>query len=117
MPKVVKDSSHAPPFSGKGVCTVDSGIAREVRVLWENGIETTESCQGGKGHTFPEPTVRFAGDHSEGFKALAIALQHGLKVASIRRAWSIQNGQPVGPEWEMTFQEKTIFGGRKKPGQ
>lgn len=82
---------------------IDKGIAREVRVLRSHGVETTESCQGGQGHPYPEPTVRFAGGHSEGFRALGIALQNGLKVTELRRIWSIQNGEPVGPQWEMTF--------------
>lgn len=92
-----------PPFKAKGVRTIDSGIRREVQVLWENGIETTESCEGGRGHSFPDPTVRFAGGQAEGFRALGIALQHGLKVAELRRFWSIRDGEPVGPYWEMTF--------------
>jgi len=91
------------PFRGSGVRLVDSGIRHEVRVLSDNGIETTESCEGGNGHSFAEPTVRFAGSHAEGFRALGIALQHGLKVAELRRYWSIQDGEPVGPYWEMTF--------------
>jgi hypothetical protein len=92
-----------PPFASTGVRRVDPGIRREVRVLSENGVETTESCQGGPGHSFPEPTVRFRGGQAEGFRALGIALQHGLKVAELRRYWSIQDGEPVGPYWEMTF--------------
>jgi hypothetical protein len=92
-----------PPFRAAGVCPIDPGIRRQVRVLSENGIETTESCEGGKGHSFAEPTVRFSGGHAEGFRALGIALQHGLKVAELRRYWSIQDGEPVGPYWEMTF--------------
>src|SRR5580698_8979345 len=91
------------PFNGRGVRLIDAGIRREVRVLSENGIETTESCEGGKGHSFAEPTVRFSGGHAEGFRALGIALQHALKVAELRRYWSIQDGEPVGPYWEMTF--------------
>jgi hypothetical protein len=40
---------------------LDSGIRDAVLLLRENGIETIESCQGGNGHAYPEPTVRFAG--------------------------------------------------------
>jgi hypothetical protein len=94
---------NVPPFFGDGVRPVDAGIRREVQVLWENGVETTESCEGGQGHPFPEPTVRFRGSKAEGFRALAVALQNGLRVAELRRYWSIEDGEPVGPEWEMTF--------------
>ena len=103
MRQNIQSERVRPPFTGKGVRLIDKGIKREVKILWENGIETSESCEGGKGHSFPEPTVRFRGDSAEGFKALAIAQQHGLKVAELRRYWSIQGGEPVGPEWEMTF--------------
>jgi hypothetical protein len=95
-----------PPFSGKEIKLVDAGIRHETKILWENGIETFESCEGGKGHSFPEPTVRFAGDSTEGYKALAIALQHGLKVNELRRYWSVQNGELNGPYWEMSFVRK-----------
>ena len=50
---------------------IDAGIRKEVDVLSRNGIETFESCEGGDGHAFFEPTIRFHGDQSEGFKALA----------------------------------------------
>lgn len=83
--------------------SIDADIRREVRALWEHGVETHESCQGGQGHPFPEPTVRFLGDKSEGARALGIALQNGLRVTSLRRFWNIIDGEPVGPYWEMTF--------------
>src|ERR1700753_2934948 len=92
-----------PPFRAKDCRPIDKGIAWEVRVLWEQGVETFESCEGGAGHPFPEPTVRFFGGQAEGFRALGIALQHGLKVSELRRYWSVENGEPVGPHWEMTF--------------
>jgi hypothetical protein len=97
----------SPPFNGDGIGRlIDTNIATEVRVLWESGIETFESCEGGVGHSFHEPTVRFHGDRSEGLRALSIALQHGLKVAALRRYWSVENGEPVGPYWELTFHGK-----------
>ena len=74
-----------------------------MRVLWENGVETFESCEGGNGHPFPEPTVRFHGGQAEGFRALSIAIQHGLKVSALRRYYAVIDGEPHGPHWEMTF--------------
>src|SRR5580658_11184902 len=82
---------------------LDQGILGVVQVLVENGVETFESCEGGEGHAFYEPTVRFHGNHAEGFRALAVALQHGLKVCELRRYYSVEDGEPVGPRWEMTF--------------
>lgn len=87
----------------KGERPIDAGIAREVAILQKHGISTAESCEGGPGHSFPEPTIRFFGDRSVGFRALAVALQHGLPVRQLRRYWSIQHGEPTGPYWEITF--------------
>ena len=103
LPHMRNTTEPKPPFDGIGGRGIDPGIAREVKILWENGVETYESCQGGEGHSFLEPTVRFRGGQGEGFIALGIALQHGLKVSELRRFWSIQGGEPHGPEWEMTF--------------
>ena len=89
------ERQYSPPL--------DKGIEKEVRVLNENGIETFESCEGGPGHCYPEPTIRFYGDKSEGYKALDIALKHNFKVHSLRRTWAIIDNEPNGPWWEMTF--------------
>ncbi|MBX3321371.1 MAG: hypothetical protein KF757_00120 [Phycisphaeraceae bacterium] len=85
---------------------LDEGIAQYVRILCAAGIETYESCEGGDGHCYPEPTVRFHGDRSEGMRALAVAQQQDLPVLSVRRAWPIIDGEPTGPTWEMTFWRK-----------
>lgn len=82
---------------------LDPGIRRFVEALIAEGVETYESCEGGPGHCFPEPTVRFHGDRNEGFRALSIALRHGFPVYSLRRIWKIEDGEPTGPQWEMTF--------------
>jgi len=86
---------------------LDKGIRQYVEILTAAGIETYESCEGGENHAFPEPTVRFHGDHTEGFRALAIALQHALPVSSLRRTWSIEDQEPVGPTWEIVFTNAT----------
>lgn len=82
---------------------LDEGIKKYVEILCEAGIETYESCEGGQSHAFPEPTIRFHGGHSEGFRALAVALQHNLPVSAVRRTWILQDLQPVGPTWEIVF--------------
>lgn len=93
-----------PPYKGTtGVRCIDEKIEPIVRILFDNGIETVESCQGGDGHSFAEPTVRFTGEYEAGFRALAIALAHGLRVSELRRKWDVINGEPRGPEWEMIF--------------
>ena len=90
--------------------SLDAGIARAVEILATAGIETYESCEGGAGHAFPEPTVRFHGDKSEGLKALDIALKNGLPVRSLRRLWTVIDSEPVGPTWEMVFTPRQALG-------
>jgi hypothetical protein len=92
-------SEYDPPL--------DAGIRRYVETLVAAGVETFESCEGGPGHAYSEPTVRFYGDRSEGFRALAVALQHGLSVSSLRRAWPLVDGEPTGPWWELVFVRST----------
>lgn len=87
--------------------SLDTGIAVFVeRLNDEYNVETFESCEGGVGHSYPEPTVAFHGGNSEGFRVLAAALQIGLPVAELRRVWRVEDGEPVGPRWQMTFSRK-----------
>jgi hypothetical protein len=82
---------------------LDEGIREIVITLASNGVETFESCQGGLGHSFAEPTVRFEGSAGEGLRALSVALDHALPVFRLRRAWGVVDGLIHGPWWEMTF--------------
>lgn len=82
---------------------LDRGIAPFVKALRSEGVETFESCQGGSGHSYTEPTIRFHGDRAEGYRALSVAMQKGLPVAELRRVWPINDGEPTGPWWELTF--------------
>ncbi|MDP2333130.1 MAG: hypothetical protein Q8M19_20785 [Reyranella sp.] len=85
---------------------IDAGIRRYVLALRAGGVETFESCEGGPGHAMPEPTIRFHGNKGAGFRALAVAMDHGLPILSLRLAWPINDGLPSGPWWEMTFSTK-----------
>jgi hypothetical protein len=82
---------------------LDRGIAPIVEALRAAGIETFESCEGGSGHAYPEPTVRFHGNQAEGFRALAVAMEVGLPVKELRRVWPVNDDEPTGPWWELTF--------------
>ena len=77
----MKTQGYDPPL--------DPGIEYAVRVLNEGGVDTFESCQGGIGHAYTEPTIRFHGDKAEGYKALTIALQNKLPIAAMRRTWPL----------------------------
>ena len=90
-----RESYFEPPL--------DDGIREIVITLVANGVETFESCEGGTGHAFHEPTVRFEGTDSEGLRAVSIALENGLPVRRLRRVWGIQSNILHGPWWEMTF--------------
>lgn len=82
---------------------LDKGVRHAVELLNSAGIETYESCEGGEGHSYPEPTIRFHGDRSEGFKALAVALQNALPVKAVKRIWDVIDNEPTGPHWEIVF--------------
>lgn len=88
-------SSFDPPL--------DPGIANAVTALRFGRIETFESCEGGPGHCYPEPTVRFHGDASEGMRALSVAMRAGLAIRELRRVWPVIDDEPTGPWWELTF--------------
>ena len=89
--------------NGKFDPPLDEGIRDIVLTLLVNGVETFESCEGGKGHSFPEPTVRFEGSSAEGLRALSVALANGLPVSQLRRVWGVVDGMIHGPWWVMTF--------------
>ena len=82
---------------------LDPGIRKAVRILRGAGVETFESCQGGEDHAYAEPTVRFHGTRSAGWRALYVAQEHGLPIDEVRRTWPIVDGEPVGPYWEIVF--------------
>jgi len=92
-----------PPVPGR----LDLGIRKAVLQLQSCGIETFESCEGGPGHAYPEPTVRFHGTPEAGWRAVAVCLAYGLPVAELRRVWDILEGnEPTGPHWEITFRQR-----------
>lgn len=82
---------------------LDPGIRRAVLILRSRGVETFESCEGGEGHSFPGPTIRFHGGSWAGYHAFSVAMEHGLAVQDLRRSWDVIDGQLHGPWWEMTF--------------
>lgn len=82
---------------------LDAGIEKAVNILRNAGIETYESCEGGIGHAYPEPTIRFHGDRFEGLRAFVVAMQNNLNVTYLRRIYQIIDGELIGPYWEMVF--------------
>lgn len=88
--------------------TLDRGIRFAVRVLHAAGFETCQSCQGGKGHAYDEPTVDMVstGDDAEGFGALAALQSYGLPVSAVAIVWPVRNGLPYERLWRITFRRE-----------
>ena len=89
----------------KSYRSLDPGIRFAVRVLHARGLETCQSCQGGKGHAYDHPTVDLIAraDDAAGFGALAALTDFGLPVAELQIVWPIRNGLPYEKLWRVTF--------------
>lgn len=80
---------------------LDPGIREAVERLREAQVETP-------GHAFNEPTVRFDGDPSEGFRAFAVVFgKYDLQVKRLQRVWRVERGELTGPVWELVFRPQT----------
>ena len=85
---------------------LDKGISRAVCILQAAGVETFESCEGGEGHAFSLPTIRFSGTQRCGHLALGIAMKRCWPVNHLRRYWSVIENEVTGPYWELEFWKK-----------
>ena len=63
---------------------LDAGIAPAVMLLREAGFGTFTSCQGGEGHAFEEPTIRFL-ITDNGDQAVKVLMDAGYLVSDLRR--------------------------------
>lgn len=109
---------------GDDFLKLDPKIKDIVLILIQAGVETFASCQGKEpgdyNHAYLEPTVRFGwgADGAAGFKALSVAIEHGLPMCDLRHVWTIENDMPIGPFWEMTFSlEKAVERAPERPGE
>lgn len=84
---------------------IDLGVRFAVKVLHAAGIETCQSCQGGAGHSYPEPSIDLParGDDADGFGALAALQAYGLPVFAVHLVWSVRNGVPYEKLWRIVF--------------
>ena len=84
---------------------LDPGIRFAVRVLHAAGIETCQSCQGGAGHAYDQPTVDMVASAADarGFAALHALHAYGLPVAELALVWPIRHGLPYEHLWRVTF--------------
>lgn len=96
---------------------IDSLILPAVKILNEHGFETFESCQGGEGHCYSEPTVRFFGSEFDLLRAYEICQCYGLNVSEAKRVFIKEdiyrdnksaNVMPFGVAWGKPFNELTF---------
>jgi hypothetical protein len=88
------------------VSDLDPGIAPWVEKLRRHSVETFESCQGGAGHAYAEPTIRFSGGPGAGAHAYSVARTYDLPVDAVRRTWVETDGELTGPYWEIVFRRQ-----------
>jgi hypothetical protein len=101
--------SVEPPPSPRVALQLDFGVRKTVERLREAGVETFESCEGGSGHSYPEPTIAFHGGPGAGWHALSLCIAWGLPVLALRREWNVlDRNEPTGPDWKIVF--------RRRPG-
>jgi hypothetical protein len=98
-----REISARPPMSPEKVDALDPGIAGAVVVLHDHGIETCQSCEGGAGHAYPCPTVDFLGGAGQGYAAVSVAVQHGLRPSRLSRVWNIDAGEIYESVWRIEF--------------
>ncbi len=87
---------------------LDPKIENVVKILQKNGVETCQSCQGGEGHAYDQPTVEFRGGVGEGPRAYGVAVIHGLPVTKLSREWGVQDNELTGPHWAMEFNPRFL---------
>lgn len=93
---------------------LDVGIAPAVRILLNHGFKTFESCEGGEGHAFHDPIIRFFGSEFDLIRAFEICEAHKLNIYEARRVFRkgdiydhnrTKKAMPIGIAWENPFNE------------
>lgn len=87
---------------------IDAGVRFAVRVLHAAGIETCQSCEGGQGHAYTEPSVdmRADGPHrAGGFRALSALADYGLHVRRIELVWDVVDDLPTERIWRVVLRK------------
>jgi len=84
---------------------LDAGIRLAVRVIHAAGIDTCQSCQGGEGHAYDQPSIDLcaSGHDARGFAVLSALTDYGLDVAELQLVWNVKNGLPYEQLWRVTL--------------
>lgn len=97
----------------------DPGIAGWVNLLRFHGIETVQSCEGGEGHSYREPTIDFLGDPHEGHYVVSLALRVGtfdrLRPWRLSRTWHLSTGEPDELIWQLVLRSAMRDGSSIEP--
>ena len=96
--KFVQEKEFHPPL--------DPGIERAVLFLRQHGFRTYASCEGGEGHAYPKPTVRFNGHYKDLLAAAGLLMYAFFPVSEVRRGYSAVWNELDGPYNEITFSDK-----------
>lgn len=83
---------------------LDPGIRAAVLAMRAAGIDTFASCDGGEGHAWPEPGVRWRGPEWQRYVAARATSEAGYKVKEVRQVWYADEGTlRQEPLWEIIF--------------
>jgi hypothetical protein len=104
----IQEQVHQEPAPAPRVAMqLDRGIRNTVERLRKAGVETCESCEGGAGHAYPEPTIVLRGGPGAGWQALSLCLDLKLPVSELRRVWDVlDRNDPTGPYWHLVFKRR-----------
>jgi hypothetical protein len=82
---------------------LDPKIRPIVELLIKNGIETTSSCQGGRGHAFLSPRVSFKGSKKDAYRALRLVENNGWAWCSLYKGYYPEEGTVKSSDWLLQF--------------
>lgn len=97
---------------------VDELIRPAVLILNKHGFKTFESCQGGEGHCYPQPTIRFEGSEFDLIRAYEVCEIYKLPVYEAKRVFRkvplyINDNTPnvclIGNTWDKPLNEITFL--------
>ena len=89
---------------------LDEGIIDALTILYEHGFDTFESCQGGKGHCYELPTIRFEGTEFDLIRAWEILELYKYELLEAKRVYRKtplydNSMQEKGLSWDKPFNE------------
>lgn len=90
---------------------IDIGIRPAVELLLEHGFNTFESCEGGHGHAFDLPTIKFWGDDFDCIRVFELCEQFNFNVYKAYRVYmktpihDPSTLKELGQNWEKPYNE------------